>query len=339
MRKGVFEGELVFIKNSVYKDSKNNSKKVKFKKEKTLDYYIYKIDGDDPSVNWWDEDNVDDVLNKEDHKKLEFLKQNIKASSIIPKDTEKKQTVPNDMGYFETRFGTIEVGYDKYGRNSPIAFSIVPESDLRVNRIPKQKIDSPDTYFGGPIGGENKRFRASNLSYVLDPERDGNIDKMEDDEDGLVDDQEKLLYQYKAEEDKIEDLENRRNGLDVVESRKIDKELEKIRTIKEEKEEDNIEFFKEIKGFIDKLKKRKLKKYVDADDFISMKKRIIEISSESQLGVMSLIELRRLLEEILEVVKRSNNGRLPDDLIKFNFSKFGKKKLREMIVGLKHRFF
>lgn len=309
------------------------------KKEKTLDYYIYKTNGDDPNINWWDEDNVDDVLDKEDHKKLEFLKQNIKASSIIPKDTEKKQSVPNDMGYFETRFGTIEVGYNKYKKNSPVAFSIVPESDLRSSHIPKQRIDSPNTYFGGPIGGQNKRFRASELSYVFDPELDGNIDKLEDDEDGIVDDQKKLLYQDKKEEDKIDDLENKKHDLNVVESRNIDKELKKIRTIKEEKEEDNLAFFDEIKGFVDKFEKRRLRKYIDADDFISMKKRIIEFSSLAHLNTMTLIELRRLLEEILEAVKRSNNGRLPEDLMGVNFSKFNKKKIREMIVGLRDRFF
>jgi len=309
------------------------------KEEKTLDYYIYKTNGDDPSVNWWDEDNVDDVLDKEDHKKLEFLKQNVKASSVIPKETEKKQSVPNDMGYFETRFGTIEVGYNKYRKNSPIAFSIVPESDLRKQHIPKQNIDSPNTYFGGPIGGQNKRFRASDVSFVFNPNLDGNIDKLEDDEDGIVDNQKKLLYQDKREENKVEDLSKKKRHVDLKESRIIDKELKKIRTIREEKEEDNLDFFEEIKSFVDKFEKRRIKKYIDADDFINMKKRIARFSSTDNLDLMSLIELKKLLEEILEAVKKSNKGRLPDDLMGVNFNKFNKKKIRDMIVSLKNRFF
>ena len=309
------------------------------KKEKTLDYYIYKTIGDDPSVNWWDEDNVDDVLDKEDHKKLEFLKRDVKASSIIPKKTEKKQAVPNDMGYFETKFGTIEVGYDKYKKNSPIAFSIVPDSDPRKQHMPKKNIDSPNNYFGGPLGGEKKRFRSSDLSYVFDPDKEGNIEKLEDDEDGIIDEQEKLLYQDKKEEDKIDELEERKHSLSLMESVNVDKELKKMKTIREEKEEDNLALFKELKHFVDKWEKKRLKRYIDADDFISMKKRIIDIPIEARLDAMSLIELRRLLEEILEALKKRNKGRLPDDLMGVNFDKFNKQKIRDMIVDLQKRFF
>lgn len=326
---------MILIKNSVYKDSK----KLETKKEKTLDYYIDKTSGDDARVNWWDEDEVDEVLNKEDHKKLEFLKKNIKASSVIPSDMEEKQSVPNNLGYFDTRFGTIAVGYKKYKKDSPIAFSIVPDDQKSTKKIPTQTIDSPNNYFGGPMGGKSKNFKASQLSFVFDPSQDGNIDKLEDDEDGIVDNQKKLLYQDKKEEDKIEDLEEERNRLSAKYTKNIDKELEKIRTIKEEKEEDNLAFLKELRGFVDRWKKGKLKKYIDADDFVNMKKRIIEMSSEENLNLMSLIELRRLLDDILETVKKRNNGRLPDYLMGVNFNKFNKEKLREMIVRLRKRFF
>ncbi len=309
------------------------------KRENTLDYYIYKTSGDDPNINWWDEDNVDEVLNKEDHKKLEFLKKDVKASSIIPETTKEKQSVPNEMGYFDTKFGTIEVGYNKYKKNSPIAFSIVPEATKSLRKIPSQHVDSPNAYFGGPIGGKSKRFKASSLSFMFDPSQDGNIDKLEEDEDGIVDNQKKLLYQDKKEEDKIENLENQRKNLNLAQSNSIDKELEKIKTIKEEKDEDNLAFLNEIKSFVDKWKKGKLKKYIDADDFISMKKRILEFSGRSDLDSMSLVELRKRLEEILEFIKRSNNGKLPDYLMGVNFNKFNKEKLRVLIVELQNRFF
>ncbi len=309
------------------------------KEENTLDYYIHKASGDDPDVNWWDEDNVDEVLDKEDYKKLEFLKRNIKASSVIPDTMKEKQSIPNNMGYFDTRFGTIAVGYEKYKKDTPIAFSIVPENQKVAKKIPTQKIDSPKTYFGGPIGGKSKRFNASKLSFVFDPSQHGNIEKLENDEDGMVDDQKKLLYQDKKEENKIENLEEAKNRLGSQYSRNIDKEMEKIRTIKEEKEEDNLAFFKELRGFVDKWKKGKIRKYIDSDDFINMKKRIIEFSSDSELDSMSLIELRKLLERILETVKKSNKGELPDYLVGVNFSKFNKEKLREVIVELRNHFF
>ncbi len=330
---------MILIKNSVYKDAKKHSKKLDSKKEKTLDYYINKTSGDDEGVNWWNDSNEDEVIGEEDHKKLEFLKRNIKASSVIPRNMKEKQSVPNSLGYFDTRFGTIAVGYKKYKKNSPIAFSIVPENQKSARKVPTQKIDSPNNYFGGPMGAKNKRFKASQLSFVFDPSGDGNIDKLENDEDGLVDNQKKLLYQDKKEADKIEDLEQERNRLGVRYSRDVDKELGKIRTIREEKEEDNLAFLKEIRGFVDKWKKGKLKKYIDSDDFINMKKRIVEMSSEANLNLMNLIELRRLLGDILEAVKKRNKGSLPDYLMGVNFNKFNKEKLREMIVRLRKRFF
>lgn len=297
------------------------------KKENTLDYYIYKTSNEVRDVNWWDKESTNKILDKEDHKKLEFLKRNVKASSIIPEKTQEKQSVPDNMGYFDTKFGTVEVGYNKYKKNSPIAFSIVPEAAKNARKIPSQHLDSPNAYFGGPIGGKSKRFKASFLSFVFDPSQDGNVDKLEEDRDGIVDNQKKLLYQDKKEEDKIENLEKRKKNLNLAQSHDIDKEIVKIRAIKEEKEEDNLAFLNEIKGFVDKLEKGKLKKYIDADDFISMKKRILEFSNSKGIDTLSLIELKKkILEEILKAIKKSNNGKLPDYLKELNFDKFSKEK-------------
>ncbi len=237
------------------------------------------------------------------------------------------------MGYFETRFGTIEVGYKKYKKDSDIAFSFVPESVKETENVPERKLKDPNNYFAGEIGSENKKFKASKISFLYDPQNK-EMKKLEEDHDGIADEEDKLLYQDKKEEKSIEEMVSARNKKNS-DKKYLDKRIAKIRDIKKEKEEDNLAFLKVIDNFIDSMKKNKLKKIVDSDDAITRRKRIIELSGNPDLDQLSLDELKRLLREIL---KRKENQKLPDEFSKVSIEKLTKTQAHKLIEDLKSRF-
>lgn len=314
-----------------YADRKSKtSSKAKYRKENTLDYYISKIPAGVNNSNWWNEDEDNDFSDAEHSKKYQFLKKDIKASSIVPANVEFRRDIPNNMGFFETKFGTISVGYKKYKKYTPIAFSIVPESVKERSGIPEKKIDGPNTYFGGPTYGKGKKFKASQLTFKFDPGDRENIKKLEDDNDGIKDEEEKLLYQDENEDETIESLrevrnENGRKRLD------IDKEIKKMKDIKEEKNEDNLDFLKEIDNFVKKLERNKLKKYVDADDAVTRRRRIVELSGDPDIHDLDVTELRELLKRIL---KKRVQKRVPDEFSYIDLESLSKEQLEKMINTL-----
>jgi hypothetical protein len=313
-------------KDSVYKDK--SSVKISRKKENTLDYYISKVSAGESGVNWWSESEEKTDRGSES-KKHEFLKKNIKPTSVIPSHTEKKRSIPNNMGYFETNFGTMQVGYKKYKRDSDIAFSLVPDSVKEIGNIPEKKLKDPNNYFGGETQSRDKRFRSGRISFKYNP-KDKEIKKLEEDRDGIADEEDKLLYQDKKEDESLEELESARN-VEGADKRNLDKRIAKIRDVKEEKEEDNLAFLKIIDNFIDNMKKNKLKKLVDSDDVIMRRKRIIELSSNPDLSDLSLEELKELLKELL---KKEEHQKLPDEFSQIDFEKLTKNRLQELIQKL-----
>ncbi len=314
-----------------YKNKKNKASPSKNhqKKENTVDYYVSTFPSGINKSNWWNEDDECNAKDIDSAKKHIFLKKDIKISSVIPSHTEYNHDWPNSMGFFDTRFGTVAVGYKKYDKNTPIAFSLIPDAIKDIRDVPEKDINDADTYFGGPTYGKGKRFIASNISFKFDPRDEDDIEKLEDDHDGIKDTEEKLLYQDKKEEEKIEYLKNIRNekGYHKVQ---IDKEIEKIKDIKEEKKEDNLDFLKEIDNFINKLKKGTLRKYVDADDAVSRRKRIIEFSSNPDIHDLSVLELRELLKRILKEEEK-NKGKIPDEFSGLNLDLLTREELERIM--------
>lgn len=325
-----------------YKSKKNkiSSSKNHQKKENTVDYYISTFPTGVNKSNWWDEDDKRSAKNVESDKKYNFLKKDIKISSIIPPHMKYDHDIPNSMGFFnigkngdKTTDGgeTIAVGYDKYDKNTPIAFSLIPDSIKDVRNIPERDINDPNTYFGGSTYGRDKKFIASAISFKFDPRDKDDIEKLEDDNDGIKDTEEKLLYQDKKEDERIQYLKNIRNEKGS-ERAQIDKEIEKIKDIKEEKNKDNLDFLKAIDNFVDKLRKGVLRKYIDSDDVISRRKRIIEFSSNPDIQDLSVLELRELLKRILE--KSRNEEEIPGEVFCLDLESLTREELEGLINAL-----
>lgn len=278
------------FKNSKYKKSVDKSKTEK--NDNTLEYYILK--NHSGSTKWWDEKN----LKSGNEKKHEFLKKNIKPSSVIPSNMSKEKNLPNSFGYFETPLGSMQVGYKKFKKDSGIAFSIVPDSVKNELNISDKKPDNPNTYFGGEQKRGQKKFTASKISFKYDP-KTTKVEKLVKDSDGIADKESELLYSDDKDDKKLENLKLIRAN-DPDKQKKLNKEKENVRDIKKEKKEDNDKLLKEITDFVSKMKKNIIKKKIDPDEAVIRKKRIEELSEKSDLEQLSQDKLKNLLKNHLK---------------------------------------
>ncbi|MBQ2672013.1 MAG: hypothetical protein IJG00_04325 [Clostridia bacterium] len=278
------------FKNSKYKKSVDKSKTEK--NDNTLEYYILK--NHSGSTKWWDEKN----LKSGNEKKHEFLKKNIKPSSVIPSNMSKEKNLPNSFGYFETPLGSMQVGYKKFKKDSGIAFSIVPDSVKNELNISDKKPDNPNTYFDGEQKRGQKKFTASKISFKYDP-KTTKVEKLVKDSDGIADKESELLYSDDKDDKKLENLKLIRAN-DPDKQKKLNKEKENVRDIKKEKKEDNDKLLKEITDFVSKMKKNIIKKKIDPDEAVIRKKRIEELSEKSDLEQLSQDKLKNLLKNHLK---------------------------------------
>ena len=302
------------MKKSVF----NKKTKSSTKNLNTLESYVSKNLPDDISLGGKNNDKIS--LNE---MKMEFLKRDIKATEVLPEKMKKLRETPDNLGYFESSFGTVSVGYKKYNKNSKIAFSFIPETVKEKERIPSKDKESPNTYFGGEKG-RKKAFKASKLSFVYNPDTE-NIEKLEKDNDGIADTQQNLLYEDEQQEKEIENLKRLKNGASAEIKRKLSKKADTLRQIRAEEEKDNAEILKEIKTFVKKFKKDKLKKIIDSDEAISREKRM-------RYSVDDLFILRNLLKKLLE----ESGGDL-SQLKGLDINELSKEKLKEVIKELKNK--
>ncbi len=303
-----------------------NYRKQNPKDENTLDNYISKTSS---GINWWNEDDIDALDSVDNSKKYEFLKKNIKPSSVIPSTLKKVDEAPDKLGSFTFPGGTLEVGYEKFpkSKSEPIVFSLVPDVQEDKKKIDTKRFDDHSNYFGGVSARGNNHFTASVITVKSSRNSTKNVEKLEDDNDGIPDSENKLLYQDKKENDAIRNLKELRDdsGSDF---KKYDKAIAKINVIKEEKKEDNLAFLKAIDNFMDKLRRGKLRKYVDSDEFIVRRKRIIELSSKPDLSSLDLAQLKRLLEELLQ---KSGLKKWPDLFSKLDVNKLEKEEIEKFV--------
>ncbi len=297
------------------------SKNVRFnksKKENTLDYYItHKL----TRINT----RNDTSSNEENNLKINFLKKNLKATEVLPDHMKKPKDTPNNLGYFKTRFGTISVGYNKYKKNTDIVFTLIPETFEKENHIKTKKLEDPNNYLGSEWKANKKHFKASKLSFRYDSDME-EVQKFEDDKDGIPDKEEKLLYEDEKEENQIENLKKLKAWSSETQKNQINNKISMLREIQEEKNEDNLEFIKEVKSFVNNLKKGKLKKMIDSDEAIARSKRVIELSRE-----MNIIFLKRMIERLISEGKFEKNLK---EFIDIDLNSLTENQLRKIAKSL-----
>ena len=134
------------------------------------------------------------------------------------------------------------------------------------------------------------------------------IEKLIDDDDGMHDRQDSLLYQNEKDDERLEDLKLIDTNNDPSYKVRINNEMDNIREIQREKNQDNDALVEDIEKFMNRLKREKINKKVDSDDAMTRRRRIAMLSLERDLSALDLIELKRMLENMMkrEEIKNLN---------------------------------
>lgn len=262
------------------------------KKENSLDYYMTKNMSNN---TWWNREKKTSFSRPEDSIKKQFLERNRKATEVIPNKMRKLQETPDNLGYVNSRFGTISIGYDKYKKNSDVAFSLIPEKVRKRQNIPSPRPDHVDTYFGGEMDKTKRDFKASEITFLYDKSTE-QIRKLEDKEDKFLSKDKELLYKNNKEDKRIEKLKDSTDWSSVNNRGNISQEMSSIRDVKKEKIKDNSEFINDVYKFIKKFNNGTLKKIIESDEAISRSKRM----KNSSMDALDLIVLRRMIKKLIE---------------------------------------
>lgn len=268
-----------------------------------------------------DDNDKGKIKDKALENKKRFFEKNIKMEDVLPDGEEREEKVPNRFGYFETKEGTVMVGYDKYRRNGLMGFSLLSDDETEEENLPENDPYDRNTYFGKNYPGDEKYFESSALSFTYDPKTDS-IQKSIDDDNNNSNDSKELLYQTEKEKKNTEKLKDEKDDLPTDQRDGLEKTIsitEKIQNIKEEK---NRDFLEEIKDFIQHFQNDKLNRIIDSEDAISRRKRIVEMSMwiiERQMirKMLEDIDVEHLsTEEIYRLIKEKIKGMSKVDIIR-----------------------
>ncbi len=239
----------------------------------------------------------DKDVNTPEDRREKFLEENVKPSEVIPHKNIKNRETPDNFGYMNTRFGFLEIWHKKYRKNSHIVVSLVPESAESSRGMSEQEADSPHYYFGGDSNKKRKRKTlSSEIGFEYDPQ-ESEIKKLKDDGDGELDTEDELLYTDTREEYVIEKLKDQKSQ-ENADHASINRRIEKMKDIKEEKKEDNEEFLKLIVDFVKKMTKGRVRKKVESDEAKSRRERIVNLSQKIRSRELDIAELKKRLEEL-----------------------------------------
>ncbi len=302
-----------------------DNKKVNQNNKSSLDSRMKKYASEKSVSNenrkWWFDENQ---TNENHYSK--FLSDKQKISEVISPDLEKKERAyPDKLADFETSYGVVSVGADKDKSDEELVLTILPNGEKDKAHIDETDPFNKNTYLGD-INEDYDDFKLSDLSFKYNFKCDkiDRIDKYE--VDGKIDEEDELLYQDDAEEDKIEDLIQKKS-MSIEENPKLESEIEKTKDIKEKKKKENIDFFEEIKKIIVAIGKGKIKKIVESDDAISRRNRIYEMSDNYLL----IEELRLLIKKIKEKeLKESFIQKIESNRLKL----LTQEQLKEIIIRL-----
>lgn len=208
----------------------------------------------------------------------EKLSSNLKAESNNVK--EEAEEIKDVFGYFKTNLGVVEVGYNKFEKNSKLGFSLVPEVSEDDNKISNDKHE--EVRFGkNSENKREKRYKTGEHSYEYLPRTDKLEKHPVTTKEKSKNSEDSLIYDIDEEKEDIQKLQDTGNSDN---RREINEMISENKNIEKDKRADNTQFVDKIREFVDDFKHSKLKRFSDSDELIMHRKRILELSENYELA-------------------------------------------------------
>jgi hypothetical protein len=292
-------------------------KKDKKTKEDSADDFIQK-----QNRNWYG--GARKISDQSTKTKKEFFKNKERLSKFLPECEKETNSAPDRLGFFETKFGGIAVGYDKFKKNSKIVFGLMPVSDKNSKtKNANRGDDDSRNYFGKYFTGRQRKFKISDVGFVYNPQNKNLRKVNESYSDGKIETENELLFDDNLEEERIDNLKTQKKAETHTGKSKINEAVDELNEIKKEKKQENLEFRSEIENFIKNLENHKLTMFVDSEDVNSSLMRLIKNRNDF------LFIIKKRIEEMLKSGKAKN---LKDALSKIDISQENKKYIEKIFL-------
>ncbi|GMB10559.1 MAG: hypothetical protein NkDv07_0377 [Candidatus Improbicoccus devescovinae] len=228
--------------------------------------------------------------------KNSFFKRKKKLHEFVPSKEKKHSKLSDRLGYFKSKFGVISVGYDKL-KQTEFGFTILSKnSKLNKKNLVEKGFQDDHNYLGRNFESKNeKNIKYNNSSFIYDA-KSGQIREInENKSDNKLNTNYNVLYDNDEDNKTIEDIKKLRTS-GVERSSEVESAISDLRVVQKEKQNDNLDFYKQIKKFVELFLKHKLKKFEDSDEIKKSKNRIIGVPGGHDI----IWILKKRLEEILK---------------------------------------
>ncbi len=248
--------------------------------------------------------NKEEIANQSEYLKKQFVGRKKDLSSFLPKEKDDSKDNFTKLGSFKTGIGAVSVGFEKFKPSS--------ESKLRFTLLSKEEKDFDDknsdldfddkrNYFKKSY--DEQKYQENSTTLEFDPKEKKLQKSHEIFTDNIQTDDNELLYDDELECSEIEDI---RENAKILNPRIANDAVSDLKTIQNEKKEDNHELQRELKKFSELFENNKLKKFEDSDQLKVAQNRIQSYILRKRMEEMKKYRksLCGILKMILEKIKK-----------------------------------
>lgn len=227
------------------------------------------------------------IYDQSEYLKKQFMNRKKKLASFLPEKKDDSEDNFTKLGSFKTNIGSVSVGYEKFKTNSRLRFTLLSENENDYDdENSKLEFKDKHNYFRKNYE-EDKKFQENATTLEFDPKEKKLKKAHEVFSDNIETEDDELLYDDELENSQIKNIKTNSKLLNSVSAQRA---ISDLNDIKNEKEEDNHEFKRNLEEFSKLFINNKLKEFEDSDELKTAQQRL---SSKNMYYI-----LRKRMEEM-----------------------------------------
>ena len=227
------------------------------------------------------------IYDQSEYLKKQFMNRKKKLASCLPEKKDDSEDNFTKLGSFKTNIGSVSVGYEKFKTNSRLRFTLLSENENDYDdENSKLEFKDKHNYFRKNYE-EDKKFQENATTLEFDPKEKKLKKAHEVFSDNIETEDDELLYDDELENSQIKNIKTNSKLLNSVSAQRA---ISDLNDIKNEKEEDNHEFKRNLEEFSKLFINNKLKEFEDSDELKTAQQRL---SSKNMYYI-----LRKRMEEM-----------------------------------------
>lgn len=238
------------------------------------------------------------IYDQSEYLKKQFNKRKKNLASFLPEKKEDSEDNFTKLGAFKTNIGAVSVGYEKFKTNSRLRFTLLSKNeDDYDDENSKIGFKDKHNYFKRNYKNE-KKFQENATTLEFDP-KDKRLKKAHEIfSDNINREDDELLYDDELENSQIDNIKENSEFLGSLSAQRA---ISDLNDIKNEKEDDNLEFKRTLEEFSKLFRNNKLKEFEDSDELKIAQQRL---ASKNMYYILRkrMEEMKKKREKLCQVL-------------------------------------